>query len=107
MAWAMVLANGVDHCRAGTVDHLIVVDSFHPGLLHTNGREHLKSALPATTLILLSFEESLQLTRHWVSRRPRRNKACHDDGDMTRSRATVLNPQLAATATAFLNHLLT
>lgn len=101
----MVLANGVDHCRAGNVDHLILVENFHPGLLHANGREHLKSALPALELILLSFERSLRLIEHQASRRFGRNKGYDGDGDMTRARAAVLNPRLAATAKAFPNHL--
>ena len=54
MASAMVLANGVDHCRAGNVDHLTLVDNFHAGLLH--GREHLRSVFPILKLIMLSFE---------------------------------------------------
>lgn len=50
----MVLANGVDHCRTGDVDHLTHVDNFHAGLLY--GREHLRSAFPILKLIMLLFE---------------------------------------------------
>ena len=47
----MVLAKGVDHCRAEEEDHRSLVESFLPRDTFTNDREHPSSCVPARMLI--------------------------------------------------------